>query len=71
VPIALILLGGIETAGAAHWLVVLLAVLLVAARVAHPVGMMRPTPNLFRAGGALLTWLVIGVAALDALFIAL
>jgi uncharacterized membrane protein YecN with MAPEG domain len=71
VPIALILLGGIEAAGAARWLVELLAVLLVVARIAHPIGMTRPVPNIFRAGGALLTWLVIGWAALDALFIAL
>jgi len=70
VPLALILLGGIEATGAAHWLVELLAVLLVVARVVHPIGMMRPTPNLFRAGGALLTWAVIGWAAIDALIIA-
>jgi uncharacterized membrane protein YecN with MAPEG domain len=71
VPLALILIGGIEAAGAARWLVTLLSVLLVVARVAHPIGMMRPVPNLFRAGGALLTWLVIVGAALDALIIAL
>jgi uncharacterized membrane protein YecN with MAPEG domain len=71
VPMALLLLGGIEAAGAARWLVELLAVLLVLARIAHPAGMVLPTPNLFRAGGALLTWVVIGWAAIEALFIAL
>jgi uncharacterized membrane protein YecN with MAPEG domain len=71
VPLALVLLGGIEAAGAARWLVELLAVLLVLARIAHPVGMVLPTPNLFRAGGALLTWVVIGWAAIEALAITL
>jgi uncharacterized membrane protein YecN with MAPEG domain len=71
VPIALILLGGIEAAGASHDFCLVLAVLLVAARIAHPIGMSRPAPNPFRAGGALATWLVITLAALDAVRIAL
>ncbi|MDR3522397.1 MAG: MAPEG family protein [Acidocella sp.] len=71
VPLALILLGGIEAAGAAHWMVTLLAVLLVVARVAHPVGMSRPAPNPFRFGGILLTWVVMGWASVVALLIAL
>jgi uncharacterized membrane protein YecN with MAPEG domain len=71
VPLALILLGGIEAAGAAHWMVTLLAVLLVVARVAHPVGMSRPAPNPFRFGGILLTWVVMGWASVAALLIAL
>jgi uncharacterized membrane protein YecN with MAPEG domain len=71
VPMALILMGGIEMAGASHWFMMLLAVLLIAARVAHPVGMSRPAPNPFRAGGAAVTWAVIVLASLDALRIAL
>lgn len=71
VPLALILIGGLEAAGAAHWLVKLLAILLVVGRIGHPIGMMRPAPNPFRAGGVLLTWLVIGWAAVEALTIAL
>ncbi len=71
VPLALILLGGIEAAGAAHWMVTLQAVLLVVARVAHPVGMSRPAPNPFRFGGVVLTWVVMGWASVAALLIAL
>jgi uncharacterized membrane protein YecN with MAPEG domain len=71
VPIALILLGGLESAGASHLFCQLLALLLIAGRVAHPIGMVRKAPNPFRAGGALLTWVMIALAALDALRIAL
>ena len=67
VPLALILLGGIEHAGAAHRLVLGLAVALVIGRIAHPIGMFRPAPNPFRAGGAVLTWLVIIIASITAL----
>jgi uncharacterized membrane protein YecN with MAPEG domain len=71
VPIALILLGGIEAAGASHGFCLVLALLLIISRIAHPVGMTRPAPNPFRAGGALLTWVMIVLASLDALRIAL
>ncbi len=71
VPLALILLGGIEAAGASHGFCLLLALLLIAGRIAHPVGMARKAPNPFRAGGAILTWVVITLASLDALRIAL
>ena len=66
VPLALILLGGIEAAGAARWMVELLAVLLVVARLAHPLGMSRPAPNPFRFGGVVLTWVVMGWASVVA-----
>ncbi|HQT64484.1 MAG: hypothetical protein B7Z75_02825 [Acidocella sp. 20-57-95] len=69
VPLALVLLGGIEAAGAAHWVVELLAVLLVAGRISHPFGMLRPAPNPFRAGGAMLTWVMIGWASIEALLL--
>jgi uncharacterized membrane protein YecN with MAPEG domain len=71
VPIALILLAGIEAAGASHALCLILAIMLIAARVAHPIGMARKAPNPFRGGGAALTWLMIGIAGLVALFKAL
>jgi uncharacterized membrane protein YecN with MAPEG domain len=44
---------------------------LIAARIAHPIGMTRKAPNPFRAGGALLTWVMIVLAGLDALRIAI
>jgi uncharacterized membrane protein YecN with MAPEG domain len=71
VPIALILLGGIESAGASHGFCLFLALMLIAARIAHPIGMTRKAPNPFRAGGALLTWVMIVLAGLDALRIAI
>lgn len=67
VPLALILLGAIEAAGAPHGLLLGLAVALVLARLAHPIGMARAAPNPLRAGGALVTWAVIAVAAITAL----
>ena len=71
VPLALILLGSIELAGGGHTLLVILALLLVLGRLAHPFGMTRPAPNPFRAAGALLTWAVILIASLWALILAL
>jgi uncharacterized membrane protein YecN with MAPEG domain len=71
VPLALILMGGIESAGASHLFLQLLALLLIAGRIAHPLGMTRPVPNPFRAGGIILTMLTIILASLDALRIAL
>lgn len=71
VPLALILLGWIELAGGRHTLLVILAIVLVVARLAHPFGMMRPAPNPFRLVGIFGTWLVILVASVWALIIAL
>jgi uncharacterized protein len=59
VPLALILLGGIEFAGVSHLLCEVFAVLLVLSRIMHAVGLHKPAPNVLRAGGAMLTWLVI------------
>jgi len=70
VPIALILLGGIEAAGTSRTLCIILAAMLILGRLAHPIGMARKAPNPFRAGGALLTWAMIGIAAVVALVMA-
>ncbi len=66
VPLILLLMGGIESAGAPHWLMLALALALIVARLAHPIGMTMKAPNLARAGGAILTWVVLGVASLTA-----
>jgi uncharacterized membrane protein YecN with MAPEG domain len=71
VPIALILLGGCELAGGAHWLMVLLAIMLIAGRIVHPFGMARQVPNAPRAVGMMLTWVMIVIASLEALKLAL
>jgi uncharacterized membrane protein YecN with MAPEG domain len=70
VPLILLLMAGIESAGAPRWLMFLLALGLIVARLAHPVGMTMKAPNPARAGGAMLTWVVLGVAALTAVVIA-
>ena len=70
-PIVLILIALIELArGPVTWLWVA-GVVFVLARLAHPIGMARAAPNPFRAGGALLTWVVMLALAVWALVIAL
>jgi uncharacterized membrane protein YecN with MAPEG domain len=41
--------------------------MLIASRLMHAVGMPMPAPNVFRAGGAILSWLVILGLAIAAL----
>jgi len=67
VPLCLILIGLLELRSGTTMLVEGLAVLLLLARIAHPVGMMMKAPNPFRAGGAIVTLLVLGVASVAAL----
>jgi uncharacterized membrane protein YecN with MAPEG domain len=67
VPLALILLGGIEAAGASHRLCLILAAMLVIGRILHPIGMARPAPNPYRALGACLTWVMIIISSVVAL----
>ena len=69
VPLSLILLGGIEYAGASRHLCEAFAALLVLSRCMHAYGMHRPAPNVFRAGGAMLSWLVILGLSIEALII--
>jgi uncharacterized membrane protein YecN with MAPEG domain len=67
VPFCLLLIAGLEIRSGATVLVKVLAAVLVLARVAHPIGMMRKSPNPFRAGGFVGTMLVLVVASLVAL----
>jgi uncharacterized membrane protein YecN with MAPEG domain len=69
VPISLILLAGIEAAGANRTLCLMLAVMLILSRFMHPIGMARKAPNPLRAGGAILAWLMILGAAVTALLL--
>jgi uncharacterized membrane protein YecN with MAPEG domain len=66
VPLSLILLAGIEAAGANRALCLALAGMLILSRLLHPIGMARKAPNPFRAGGAMLSWLMILGAAVTA-----
>ena len=58
VPIALIIMALIEANGGSSRILWLLGIALVIGRVLHPFGMERPSPNPFRTGGILLTYLV-------------
>ncbi len=66
VPLALILLGGLEASGAPHILLHGLALALIAGRIMHPIGMTMPAPNVLRGGGAMLTWVVLAVESIAA-----
>lgn len=69
-PFVLILMALIElAAGGSPWLWGL-GIAFVLARIAHPIGMDRTAPNPFRAGGAVLTWIVLALLAGWALAIA-
>jgi uncharacterized membrane protein YecN with MAPEG domain len=69
-PFVLILMALIELSGGSRqWLWVTGAVF-VLARIAHPLGMSRPSPNPLRATGALVTWVVLALLAGWALAIA-
>jgi uncharacterized membrane protein YecN with MAPEG domain len=71
VPFALLLIGLIELRTGATALVGALATALVIARIMHPVGMRLAAPNLFRAGGFIITVTVLAVASVRALLVAL
>ena len=64
VPLCLILIGLAEAVGATRSIAMALGVLLVIARVLHPIGMGRKAPNPYRAGGAVLTLFVLAAASL-------
>lgn len=55
VPLALIGLYLLETTRHSVYLLHALGIALVVARLIHPVGMVRKSPNPFRAGGAVIT----------------
>lgn len=71
VPLCLLLLAGDLYGGAPAGLVVKAGWVLVAARVAHVVGMQLPAPNKSRAAGALLTLAVLVGASLEAVYLAI
>lgn len=71
VPFALILIALLEASGASHGLVLTLLIVLLVARLLHPVGMLAPknSPQQFacRGGGIVATLLVMLVAAVTLL----
>jgi uncharacterized membrane protein YecN with MAPEG domain len=59
VPLLLVLMGLLELAGGSRMVLTIFGAALVLARVAHAVGMARPAPSYLRAGGALVTFLLL------------
>jgi uncharacterized membrane protein YecN with MAPEG domain len=70
VPLALILLALAEHNGAPRIFMLIVAGALVVARVIHPIGLGRKSPNPFRAGGALLSFVVIVAASVELVILA-
>jgi hypothetical protein len=64
VPIGLFLLFLAEQSLGRSWIVIALAVLLVAGRVLHPFGLRPGPPNPARSLGMVLTWTSVGVLAI-------
>jgi uncharacterized membrane protein YecN with MAPEG domain len=69
VPLTLLLIGLIELHTGETLLVKVLAFGLIFARVIHPLGMRMKAPNPFRAGGFLITVLILSVASIKAVLL--
>jgi uncharacterized membrane protein YecN with MAPEG domain len=67
VPLCLVLMGLAEAEAAPHLLVVALGVMLIVGRVLHVLGLGRPVPNVFRAGGVVLTFFVLSIGSITIL----
>lgn len=69
VPLALLLMALLELSGAGETLLYILGAVLTVGRLSHAYGLSRSLrPNAFRAGGAMATWIVIGVACFVGLY---
>ena len=64
VPLSLILMGLLEAVDTHPKVLMVIALGLIVARLLHPIGLRRPAPNPFRAGGVLLQLAVLGAEAL-------
>lgn len=62
-PFVLVLMALIELAGGASFWLWMLGGVFILARIGHGWGMMRPAPNIGRAGGAMGTWAVLALLA--------
>lgn len=62
-PFVLILMALVELAGARAISLWATGAAFVLARIAHGIGMSQPAPSKLRAGGALVTWLVLAMLA--------
>lgn len=71
VPFVLILMALLESAGANSTALTAAGAALVLARVMHAFGLPRPAPNIFRAGGAGITYLLMAALAIWGLALSL
>ena len=70
VPLILILLAALAHEGANSLFFLVLCVALVLGRILHPIGIRNLKPNVPRAVGAMLTWIVLLVASIAAIVLA-
>lgn len=63
VPFVLILMALLEMSGASRTGLMIAGAVLIVSRILHMVGMPRPAPNVFRAGGASGTYILMAVLA--------
>ena len=68
-PSVVILVGLIEFTRGTHTWLWAVAMIYLVGRILHPLGMQRRAPNLFRAAGMTITWGVLVVLALVALWL--
>lgn len=71
VPLILLLMALVERAHGLRFYLEIIAAILIVGRLIHPIGMMRPAPNIFRAGGMILTCIALGWLSVWALLIAI
>ena len=62
-PFVLILMGLIELGGGSSFWLWVLGAAFILVRIGHGWGMMRPAPNIGRAGGAIGTWVILALLA--------
>jgi uncharacterized membrane protein YecN with MAPEG domain len=69
VPLLLILMGLMEMGGGNRTFLEVFGAALVVLRIMHAIGMPRPVPNVFRAGGFIGTFVLLLVAAVYSLIL--
>lgn len=69
VPLAIVMMLLVELCGGNHIALHMMGGLLLLARIAHPIGLTRRSPNPYRYSGVAITWAVIVGASAYALYL--
>lgn len=69
VPLFLILLALVEIGGGGHLWLWFVGIFFILARIAHAFGMDRPAPNILRAGGMVVSVILLLVLVVDAVML--